>query len=137
MRKVPASMLLVAAFVAGVLPFLIGWLASYELSADAIGYVALGSLIGAAVSLVVWIAAARRAGIFWLTIGQVVLAWVLALAGARFVGAWLYLALWNPAWPPPFMTQGYSVQQGLIGLAIWAIAILPFLLAFRRGPSPG
>lgn len=137
MRKVPASMLLVAAFVAGVLPCLIGWLQSYELSAEAIGYIALGSLIGAAVSLVVWMTVAQRAGIFWLTIGQVLLAWVLALAGGQFVGTWLNLALWNPAWPPPFMTQGYAFQQGLIGLAIWAIAILAFLRAFRRGPSPG
>ena len=137
MSKVPASMLLVAAFVAGVLPFLLGWLQSYQLSAEAIGYIALGALIGAAVSLVVWITAARRAGISWLTIGRVVLAWVLSLAGAYFVGTWLYLALWNPAWPPPFMTHGYAAQQGLVGLAIWAVAVLAFLLTFRRGPSPG
>lgn len=130
-------MLLVAAFVAGVLPFLIGWLQSYELSAEAIGSTALGSLIGAVLSLVAWITAARRAGIVWLTIGNVGAAWVLSLAGAHFVGTWIYLALWNPAASLPFMTYGYAAQQGLIGLAIWAVAGLVLVLAFRRSGGAG
>lgn len=136
-RKVPAATWLATAVVSGVLPFLMGWLQSYGLSWTAWEYIFSGSLSAAAVSLVVWITAARRSGILWLTIGKVVLAWVLALAGAQFVGTWLYLALWNPAWPLPFMTHGYAAQQGLVGLAIWAVAGLAFLLTFRRGAGAG
>ena len=136
-RKVPAAMWLATAVVSGVLPFLMGWLQSYGLSWTAWEYIVLGSLSAAAISILGWSVFARRADVSWLTIGKVAAVWMLSLAGAKFVGTWLYLALWNPASPLPFMTHGYAAQQGLVGLAIWAVALLILLLTFRRGAGAG
>ena len=136
--RLPGAVWLAAAVALSVLPFLSDWLISYGLPSEMLGFASLSSLVLAALCGLFWLTAARRAGASLLQIILLALVWFLFWTGMQFIGTWVFMTLWNPELPPPFMTQAYAGQQAVFGAAtVFAALSLLIFTIFRRGRANG
>jgi hypothetical protein len=135
-KTLPAAGWYFSAAVLISLPFVVGWLGSYGVASDGLNGLTVASFLLGCLCVIVWVIFAVRSGGLRMMLPLLILAvWA---AGVMRLGTWIGLSLWNPDASPPFMTEPYALQQGLIGLATCSVAIALFLIIFyRRGAARG
>jgi hypothetical protein len=135
-RTLPGAGWYFSAAVLVSLPFVLGWLASYGISSGGLNILTNASFLLGCLCAIGWAVLAARSGGLRMMLPLLILAvWT---AGVMRLGTWIGLSLWNPDVSPPFMTEPYALQQGLIGLATCSVATALFLIIFyRRGAARG